>query len=88
MVAQITAVVALSNSYVQISAVALVRPQEQMPNNYLGVISGQQQYIDSILHANIPPKFLIMRRENVDDSVWGNIVLNEYVDASGDAHSF
>lgn len=34
------------------------------------------------------PKFLIMRRENVYDNVWGDIVLNEYVDALGDVHSF
>lgn len=85
---QITAVVAFSNTNIQISAVASVRPQERMPNRYLGILFGQQQCIDSTSHVCTPRKVLVARGEAVGDNVWGDIVLNDYVDVWGEVHSF
>lgn len=85
---QVSAVVAFSNTPVEVSAIALVRPRDQMPNRYLGVIFGQQQCIDSISHVCMPRNILVARGEAVGDGVWGDIILNEYVDIWGDIQTF
>ncbi|OAX79273.1 hypothetical protein ACJ72_06409 [Emergomyces africanus] len=85
---QMTVVVALSNTTVNIEAVALVCPRNLMPNGYNGILFGQSQCIDSLVYSSYPRKALLHSGEDVAEDVWGDLSLSSYFDVFGDAHVF
>ncbi|EEP80834.1 uracil-DNA glycosylase [Uncinocarpus reesii 1704] len=85
---QINASIALSNSPISIEAIALVRPKSMMPNNYIGILFGQRQCINCISHTLIPQRVLRAKDEDVEEGVWGDIILHDYVGIMGDIVSF
>lgn len=85
---KIDALVGFSNSPIEISAIACVKPRHLMPNNLLGVIFGQQRCIDSLCYMNVPRNILVSRGEEVEDGVWGDIILYGHADILGEFRRF
>ncbi|KAI9880718.1 MAG: uracil DNA glycosylase [Pleopsidium flavum] len=61
-----------------------VVPLDSVPNQRSGIILGQNSVIDSIEYSSRPRKTLIARGEKVLDTVWGDIVVDGYVNVDGD----
>ncbi|KAK2755096.1 uracil DNA glycosylase [Arachnomyces sp. PD_36] len=85
---QVAISAALSNSPVDISAIALVCPRHLMPNGYNGILFGQSGCINSLVYTSIPRKILVKQGEEIGDSIWGDLVLRTYIDIFGDVHAF
>lgn len=58
--------------------VAFITPKEQMPNGLSRVFLGQVSLIDCLQHRSIPAVFLRLGGEQVDDNIWGDLVLERY----------
>ncbi|OJD13617.1 hypothetical protein AJ78_05939 [Emergomyces pasteurianus Ep9510] len=78
---QVTVVVALSNTTVNIEAVAIVCPRNLMPNGYNGILFGQSQCIDSLVYSSHPRKALLHSKEDVAEDVWGDLSLTLHSDS-------
>lgn len=77
---QIEANIVFTNTLIPIAAVALVVPKEILPNQRSGILFGQTQCIDRLMYRSIPRSLLQAKGENVTDDIWGDIVVEEYLD--------
>jgi hypothetical protein len=84
---QLDAVIALSNNPIKITAIALVVPNSVVPNQRVRVIFGQRHCIDCMSYHSIPRRILKAKGEDVDDEIWGDLVVDEFVDEDGDVVS-
>ena len=85
---QMDGVIGLSNFPVAITAIVLVVPKSVMPNEHIGILFGQQSCINSISYHSIPRCILQAKGEHIEEEVWGDIVIDEYVDDNDELHSF
>lgn len=76
---QIDAVIGFSNAPIKISAVALVVPKSVVPNGRVGVIFGQQQCIDCISYSSVPRRILKARGDDISDEVWGELIVDGFI---------
>jgi hypothetical protein len=77
---QMEAYIGLSNAAVSITAIVMVVPKSEMPNEFVGIILGQSFCIDRLAYRSVPRCILKARGEDVADDVWGDIVAEEYID--------
>ena len=61
-----------------------VVPRNSVSTQRSGIILGQKSVIDSIQYSSRPRKTLIARGEKVVDTVWGDILVDGYVNVDGD----
>jgi len=80
--------IGLSNVPIQIEAIVLVVPKRVVPNERIGILFGQKQCIDHLSYRSIPHRILNAKGENIDEGLWGDIVLDELVDDYGNIHHF
>ncbi|CAK7229149.1 hypothetical protein SCUCBS95973_007122 [Sporothrix curviconia] len=76
---QISAIIALSNSTIEIETMALVMPRECIPNKRSGVILGQRGLINSIQYTSIPREILVKQYHQViEEKYWGRFEVTSY----------
>ena len=49
-----------------------------------GIIIGQSQCINSLDYRSSPHNILVARGEKIDEEIWGELVVEEYVDEYGE----
>lgn len=77
---QIDGEICLSNTVLQINCVCLVVPSSVMPNERVGILLGQNGAIDRIVYKSVPRTNLNACGEALPPAVWGDIVVDEYID--------
>jgi hypothetical protein len=85
---QMDGVIGFSNHPVPITTIVLVVPKNMMPNEHIGILFGQQSCINSISYRSVPRGILQAKGEDIREEMWGDIVIEEYVDDNGELHSF
>lgn len=81
---QVDASISFSNILLKISCICLVVPRSMVPNRRVGMILGQSGAIDRIVYTSVPNANLVARGEQVPETVWGDLCLEEYVDLDGE----
>ena len=71
----------LSNTSIDMSFIARIVPREMMPNQMSGVLLGQVGLINCIEVRQIPREFLIEDGQEVPEHIWGDLVVERYIDA-------
>lgn len=85
---QIDAKICFTNIPTDIWATALVVPMRRMPNQFIGILFGQRQCIDHLSYHSLPRSILVAKGQVVEEDVWGDLVLDEYVNLEGDLEAF
>jgi hypothetical protein len=85
---QMDAFIAFSNIPIDINAIVLVVPKSMMPNEHIGILFGQLQCIDCISYHSSPRRILQAKGEDIEEGVWGDIVIDGTVDFDDKLHSF
>jgi hypothetical protein len=83
---QLLAFIEFSNSIIEIEAIATVVSNLDMLNGRVGILFGQRQCIDRIVYQSIPRSALLAKREDIGESVWGDIIVEGYVDIDDELH--
>jgi hypothetical protein len=79
---QMDAMIVLSNCTMEMHAIVLVVPKSMVPNERVGILLGQKECIDRLVYESIPRSILPARGENLENDVWGDFILKEYLDES------
>ena len=82
------AVIGLSNTPIEINAIVMVVPKSVVPNERIGILLGQLQCIDRISYHSSPRRVLEAKGEEINEEMWGDIVIDGYVDNDDKLHSF
>lgn len=77
-----------SNTIVRINCVCLVVPTSAIPNQRVGILLGQRGAIDRIIYTSVPRANFVARGLSLPPNVWGDLVLEEYVDQFDEIHRF
>ena len=85
---QMDAVIGLSNTPIEINAIVMVVPKSVVPNERIGILFGQLQCIDCISYHSSPRRILEAKGEEINEEMWGDIVIDGYVDNDDKLHSF
>jgi len=85
---QVDISIAFTNASPILSSVALVVPKDRLPNKFEGVIFGQSGCIDRLACRSIPREILRARGSDIGDDMWGEIILEEYLDLDEKLVSF
>lgn len=85
---QIDANISFSNTLLKISCICLVVPRSVVPNGRVGMILGQSGAIDRIIYKSVPKANLVARGEQVPETIWGDLCIEEYVDLDGEIQKF
>jgi hypothetical protein len=85
---QVDAYVGLSNTEFEFSLIFTVIPLSSAPNHRSGVILGQHGFFNAIVSSAVPRSILVHRGEEVEESIWGDISLYEYLNPVGDLAKF
>lgn len=78
---QVDASFGFSNASISISTIFTVLPLSKIPNQRSGIILGQNAFMDHILYRSVPRAILEAKGEHVEEGVWGEIVVEEIVEA-------
>lgn len=70
------------------SCVCLVVPSSVMPNGRIGILLGQRGAIDRIIYKSVPRANLNGYGESLPPTIWGDIVVEEYIDLYNETHRF
>lgn len=84
MTIQLDVEIQLSNCILPISTIVHIVPKSQMPNRFVGILLGQVGAIDRLSLSMKPRQILEAKGEQVPANIWGDIMIDEYVDLSGD----
>jgi hypothetical protein len=84
---QLDTEMAFTNCALPLSMSVLIVPQARMPNSLVGVLFGQSGGIDRLSLQMRPRHILQAKGEQVPENVWGDIILDEYVDLYGAVHA-
>lgn len=85
---QLDALVAFSNQVLSISCVCVVFSRSVIPDSRVGILLGQNMGINRLVHKSIPRAILSARGEKVPNTVWGDILIEDYVDLDDVVHKF
>jgi hypothetical protein len=78
------AMIVLSNCTIELHAIVLVVPKSTVPNERVGILLGQIECINRLVYESIPRSILSARGEILENNVWGDFILKEYLDESDD----
>ncbi len=81
---QVDAVLSFADRAISMSCIFRVVPRASVPNQRIGIILGQNGLIDQLMYTAVPRCFLAERGEDVEDKVWGDIIVHRYVNSEGD----
>lgn len=70
-----------SNANISISTIFTVLPLSKIPNQRSGIILGQNAFMNHILFRAVPRAILEAKGEFVEEGVWGDIVVEEILEA-------
>lgn len=85
---QVDAYACLSNTPFFFNTVFKVVPRSAVPNRRSGVLLGQNGFMDRMVSTNVPRVILQHRGEEVEENLWGEINISEFVSINGEFHSF
>ena len=85
---QIDALIAFSNQVMEMSCVCVVVPRSAVPNAPVGIILGQCLAINRIVYKSVPREILVALGEDVPETIWGDIVIEECINVNGDLEKF
>jgi hypothetical protein len=85
---QMEVYIGLSNAAVSITAIVMVVPKRYIPNEFVGIILGRSFCIDRLAYRSIPRRILKARGEDVAEDVWGDIIVDEYIDEDENLFKF
>ena len=85
---QVDANISFSNTLLKISCICLVVPRSVVPNGRVGMILGQSGAIDRIIYKSVPKANLVARGEQLPETLWGDLCIEEYVDLDGEIQKF
>ncbi|KAI9786200.1 MAG: uracil DNA glycosylase [Geoglossum umbratile] len=86
---QVSAYISFSNCPLEIDTIFVVVPRSVVPNNHVGIILGQKLLLDRLSYRSIPRCLLVARgRGDVPEGIWGDIILEEYLDTDGVIQKF
>lgn len=80
---QVSVALEFSNSVFKIDLIAWVVDKEFVPNGRSGIILGQKGCIDVLQYRSIPRSILTAQGQTVDERLWGDLILESYVDLDG-----
>lgn len=80
---QVEARIAFSNHPVINTAVVVIMPSSNIPNNLVGIIFGQNSCIDRLNVQLTPRSVITARGGQIGEQYWGEITASEYVDIDG-----
>ncbi|KAJ5894170.1 hypothetical protein N7495_005861 [Penicillium taxi] len=86
-IVQLDIEMAFTNCALPLTTSVLIVPQAEMPNSLVGVLFGQTGGIDHLRLQMRPRNILQAKREQIPENVWGDIILDEYVDLYGAVHA-
>ena len=61
-----------------LSCVCVVVPRSAVPNGRVGIILGQNMGINRLVYKSVPRAVLSARGESVPETIWGDILIEEY----------
>lgn len=77
---QIDALITFTNQVLALSCVCVVVPRSAVPTSRVGILLGQHMGINRMVYKSIPRAVLSARGESVPETIWGDILIEEYVD--------
>lgn len=80
---QISIALEFTNSVLRMDLIAWVMDKECVPNRRSGVILGQKGCIDALQYRSIPRSILEAQGQAVDQGLWGDLILESFVDLDG-----
>lgn len=80
-VVQVDAVLSFADRQISMSCIFRVVPRASVPNQRVGIILGQFGFIDQLMYTAVPRFILAEGGEDVDDEVWGDLIVHRYVNA-------
>lgn len=80
---QISFALELTNSVFRMDLIAWVVDKECVPNRQSGVILGQKGCIDALQYRSIPRSILEAQGQAVNERLWGDLILESFVDLDG-----
>jgi hypothetical protein len=78
-VVQADAVLSFADRAISMSCIFRVVPRSSVPNQRIGIILGQNGFIDQLMYTAVPRCFLAEGGEDVPQEVWGDIIVHQYV---------
>ena len=81
---QVQACFAFSGADVQIQTLFQVVRVTEMPNSRAGVVLGQTAFMDCLAYRSVPRAILVARGEEVDENIWGEIVVEGVLNEEGE----
>lgn len=85
---QIDALITFSNQVLALSCVCVVVPRSAVPNSRVGILLGQHMCINKLVYKSVPQAILCARGESVPETIWGDILIEEYLDLDNIIHKF
>lgn len=85
---QVDGEICFSNTVLRINCVCLVVPSSVMPNGRMRILLGQKGAIDRIIYKSVPRANLNGRGESLPPTIWGDIIVEEYIDLYDEIHRF
>jgi hypothetical protein len=82
----VDATIVFSNKVLEIGCIFLVVPRSAVPNGRVGIILGQRSLMDRLSYKCVPRRILVARGELVPETIWGDIVLEEYLTLEEELH--
>lgn len=80
---QISLTLEFTNSVFSMDLIAWVVDKERVPNRRSGIILGQKDCIDALQYRSIPRSILEAQGQAVDERLWGDLILESFVDLDG-----
>ena len=71
--------IVFSNQVFQFNAIFLVVPRRAVPNGGIGIILGQRGLLNRMTYRSIPRDILRARGNHVEEGIWGDIILEEFL---------
>lgn len=59
-----------------------------MPNGRIGILLGQRGAIDRIVYKSVPRANINAHGESLPPTIWGDVVVEEYLDLYDEIHQF
>ena len=85
---EVDASIRFSNTDVRLSFLAHMLPLECMPNCFSGMILGQKTFIDRMQCRLIPREILMAKGEVVLEGLWGDMVIEAFMDIGDELRVF
>lgn len=80
---QLSFVLEFTNSVFKMDIIAWAVDKAIVPNQRSGIILGQNGFIDAIQHRSVPRTILEAQGQVIDESLWGDLIVESFIDVDG-----